>query len=105
MELAPDDAPPPIAGRELRYLATLIIKALGPVDMGTIVHTIEELGVRVAGRPSKAISDGLRWEIAHQRVVRTGRSSYRLGRLPRSTEYDMRRYVERYAGVRLAPSP
>jgi hypothetical protein len=51
-------------------------------------------GFRTAGRPSKAISDALRREIAHDRVIRFRRGRYRPGSMPRSTEHRIYKRVQ-----------
>jgi len=47
----------------------------------------------VQGRPSKAVSDALRWEIEHGRVRRLGRGRYGPAYIPRSTDYRIHQRV------------
>ena len=44
-------------------------------------------GFAVDGRPSKTVSDALRWERRRGRVMRRGRGLYSAGEMPRSTEH------------------
>ncbi|HEY1116429.1 MAG TPA: hypothetical protein VGE43_01905 [Acidimicrobiales bacterium] len=78
---------------ELRYvLCDLIAGAAGATcTVGELVDTIERCGFRLAGRPSKVISDALRTEVARGRVVRVGRGRYRVGSIPGSTRRRIRK--------------
>lgn len=102
----PDD-PRLLSGRDLRYQLTQILTERGPTTVAELAQVIGRLGFRLADRPSKVISDALRWEIARGRVVKTGRGSYRLGVVPRSTAYriarrsrDLRSAVAAFAPAR-----
>ncbi len=53
----------------------------------------EAEGFVVAGRPSKTISDALRWEIAHGRAVRLSRATYAPGSMPHSTRHRIAKRV------------
>lgn len=56
----------------------------------TVAELVTELhrwGFTVAGRPSKTVSDTLRWEVRRDRVRRRGRGRYQPGPMPRSTEH------------------
>lgn len=69
-----------------------------------LVHALARRGVTVHGRASKTVSDALRWEVEHGRVVRLGRGRYRAGRIPRSTMWWLARQVEAMrTGTVLAP--
>ncbi|HUS61114.1 MAG TPA: hypothetical protein VMY34_02890 [Acidimicrobiales bacterium] len=76
----------PVRGRDLRYLLTLVLQQSDrPLSVAELVTILEQRGHAIDGRPSKAVSDALRWEIGRGRVIRVGRSSYLRGRVPRST--------------------
>ena len=76
-----------VCGTELRYLLTsYLLDARTALRIGDLVRFCRHDGVTFAGRPSKAISDALRWEIGRGRVVRLGRGIYVLGDMPRSTK-------------------
>jgi hypothetical protein len=85
--------PPYLRGIELRDVLTFHLTNRGPATVGESIDAIRHHGFCVQGRPSKAISDALRWEIEHGRVHRFGRGRYGPGYLPRSTEYRIRRRV------------
>lgn len=89
----------PLQGRDLRYLLTLVIhQSDHPLTVAELVSILENRGHVIAGRPSKIVSDALRWEISRSRVIRVGRSTYARGHLPRSTASFLRRRVrERHA--------
>lgn len=50
-----------------------------------LIAAAEAQGFSFSGRPSKAISDALRWELRRNRVIRTGRGQYTLGVIPRTS--------------------
>jgi hypothetical protein len=90
------------AGRELRYRLCLLVRDAGrPVSVNELVEWLDESGLTVGGRTSKTVSDALRWEIAHGRVVRVGRSMYAPGAIPPSTLWSIRRWLERRSGLSL----
>lgn len=83
-----------LQGRRLRYLLTLIVhRADRPLTVKELVTALEDGGFTVDGRPSKTVSDALRWEIGRGRVVRVGRGTYVRGHLPRSTAAFLRRHL------------
>lgn len=83
-----------ITGRELRYFLTLTVHAAPrALTVDDLVAAVRAVGLQLDGRPSKVISDSLRWEIRRQRVVRVGRSLYAPGVLPRSTRSFMRLHL------------
>lgn len=82
--------PAAIAGLPLRYLlTTLMLEAGRPVSVRELVVWCAREGVVFQGRPSKVISDSLRWEIGRGRVIRLRRGIYRAtgGAIPRSTRH------------------
>ena len=86
-------------GRDFRYVLTLCLKAYGPLDLAELVSAMRAEGWAIRGRPSKTVSDALRWEIARGRAVRLGRGRYGPGSIPRSTEWRIRKRV---AAIRAA---
>ena len=76
-----------VRGVELRYLLTTYLYDHGPATVEELVDALTYQGFDVGGRASKAVSDALRWEIAHGRVIRLGRGRYRPAWMPRATEY------------------
>ena len=89
MDAPPLSPPPPLLLRatELRYVLTRILQLRGPSTIAEVVAELHRWGFTVAGRPSKTVSDALRWEIGRGRVFRVGRGRYREGWAPRSTEH------------------
>jgi hypothetical protein len=82
-----------LRGIELRYVLTFHLANQGPATVAELIDVIRHHGFCVHGRPSKAISDALRWEIEHGRVHRLGRGGYGPGHIPRSTDYRILRRV------------
>ncbi|MEY2591937.1 MAG: hypothetical protein QOJ67_3921 [Acidimicrobiaceae bacterium] len=84
----------PITGLELRYaLCVCLLDARSPLTVPQLVNRVEALGFAVTGRPSKSVSDALRWEVRRGRIDRLGRGLYVSGSMPRSTEWWIRRRV------------
>ncbi len=75
-----------VRGTDLRYLLTAYLFDHGPASVDELVDALAYHGFAIAGRASKAVSDALRWEIAHGRVVRLGRGRYGHGTMPAATE-------------------
>ena len=63
---------PLLRGIELRYVLTMHLAVHGPATVAELIDVVGYQGFRVQGRPSKAVSDALRWEIDHGRVHRLG---------------------------------
>jgi hypothetical protein len=97
MATRPDDPPTCalLTGRNLRYFLTEALFGRGPTTVAELVGVVDRAGFTVRGRPSKTISDGLRWEIAHGRVVRLGKGRYGPGRMPKQTRSWIRCRVRR----------
>ena len=73
-------------GRGLRHhLVAVLAQARRPMRLGELVERVVEEPAQVMGRPSKVISDALRWEIARGRVHKTARGVYAFAAAPRST--------------------
>jgi hypothetical protein len=84
---------PLLRGIELRYVLTMHLAVHGPATVAELIDVVGYHGFRVQGRPSKAVSDALRWEIDHGRVHRLGRGRYGPASIPRSTEYRIHQRV------------
>jgi hypothetical protein len=78
-------------GIELRYVLTMHLAQHGPATITELISALNHHRFTVRGRPSKAISDALRWEIEHGRVHRLARGRYGPAYIPRSTEHRIRR--------------
>jgi hypothetical protein len=76
-----------VNGTELRYLLTTYLFDHGPATVAELVDALAYHGFCVAGRPSKAVSDALRWEMVHGRVRRLRRGRYGPVSMPRATEH------------------
>ncbi len=84
----------PLRGIELRYVLTHYLQHHGICSIGELAAELDSRGFTVRGRPSKAVSDALRWEGEHGRVFRRGRGRYGPAHLlPRSTEYRIHQRV------------
>jgi hypothetical protein len=88
-----------LQGIELRYVLALYLWRNGRATIGEMVDELGAQGFCVRGRPSKAVSDALRWEIVRGRVRRLGRGLYGPAYIPRATEY---RIINRVQMLRLA---
>jgi hypothetical protein len=84
----------PVRPIELRYVLTSYLVDLGPLTVSDLIGMLAADGIAVAGRPSKTISDALRWEVARGRVTRVGRGRYAPGRIPRGTAHRIRARVD-----------
>ena len=82
-----------LRGTELRYALTMYLLQHGAQTVTELIDGLDWQGFAVTGRPSKAISDALRWERRRGRVRKLGRARYGPGVLPRSTEYRIHRRV------------
>ena len=96
--------PPPrlLRGIELRYVLTRILQISGPCTVRHLIDVLQGWNFTVAGRPSKAVSDALRWEMGRERVWRIGRGRYKYDEAPRGTEY---RIVARVFALREEADP
>jgi hypothetical protein len=84
-----------LGSRALRYLVTVILHDVGrSMTVPEVVVAIESLGLRIPGRPSKTVSDALRWEIRKGRIRRNGRGRYAPGVMPPSTLRWIRRALQ-----------
>lgn len=90
-----------LGGRMLRYVLTDTLCTRGPCTVAELTAAVGATGRVLSGRPSKVVSDALRWEIAHGRVVRLGRGRYGPGRMPRQTRAWIR---DRVRAIQSEPS-
>ncbi|OBK33791.1 hypothetical protein A5658_11775 [Mycobacterium sp. 1245111.1] len=82
-----------LSGTNLRYVLTFHLANQGPATVSELIKGLRHHGFSVKGRPSKTISDALRWEIEHGRVHRLARGRYGPAYIPRSTDYRIHRRV------------
>jgi hypothetical protein len=83
-----------LRGIELRYVLTRQLLLQGPMTVAALIDDLEAYGFGFASRPSKAVSDALRWEVARDRVRRLRRGLYGPGSMPRSTEHHIIKRVQ-----------
>ena len=83
-----------LRGSELRYALVRLVELIGPATVPELIAGLEHWGFAVDGRPSKTVSDALRWERRRGRVSRRGRGLYNAGEMPRGTEHRIIRRVE-----------
>lgn len=76
-----------VRATELRYALVRLIQLIGPATVPDLLAGLRFWGLAVEGRPSKTVSDALRWERRRGRVIRRGRGLYSAGDMPRSTEH------------------
>jgi hypothetical protein len=75
----------------VRYVLTAaLMDARRPLTLAELVELAVRRRCQMSGRPSKFVSDALRWEVRKGRVVRAARGVYRIGSMPRSTEWWIR---------------
>jgi hypothetical protein len=82
-----------IRGTNLRYALTLYLHLHGRATLAALISGLDHWGLAVGGRPSKSVSDALRWEVRRERVRRIGRGIYGPGPIPRSTEHRIHQRV------------
>ena len=57
-----------LRGTDLRYVLTDYLSVHGPTTVAELIQVLDLRGFETDGRPSKAISDALRWEIRRARA-------------------------------------
>ena len=87
-----------LRGTDLRYTLTRLIQVLGPMTVSDLCAQLENLNFGVEGRPTKVVSDALRWEMGRDRVIRRGRGLYGEGWAPTGTAY---RIVDRVESLKV----
>lgn len=86
--------PRTLRGLDLRYTLTRLLQLCGQMTVTELCAELHHWGFAVAGRPTKTVSDALRWEMQRDRVVRRGRGLYSAGYAPRGTEHRIITRVE-----------
>lgn len=86
-----------LRGTELRYTLVRLLQLSGPSSVAELVAGLDDWNFTVPGRPSKTVSDALRWEKDRDRVRQRGRGRYSAGGMPRGTEH---RIITRVEGLR-----
>lgn len=84
------DPDQPLRARALRYLLLDELRRRPSMTVAELATRLADVGFTFTGRPSKVISDSLRWEVRRGRVERLARGVYRYRPTPWST---MRRVV------------
>ena len=79
---------------ELRYTLTRLLQLLGPSSVTELVAALDAWDFAVSGRPTKTVSDALRWEMQRGRVWRRGWGRYSAAGIPRGTEHRIIKRVE-----------
>jgi hypothetical protein len=82
-----------LRGVELRYALTMFLFQYGAKTVAELIEALEYQSFDIPGRASKVVSDALRHEIAHGRVIRLKRGRYGPGEMPRATEYRIHQRV------------
>lgn len=82
-----------LRGVELRYALTMFLFQHGPQTVADLIDALDYQCFDIPGRPSKVVSDALRAEVAHGRVIRLKRGRYGPGQMPRSTEHRIHQRV------------
>ena len=82
-----------LRGVELRYALTMFLFQHGPQTVADLIDALDFQSFDIPGRASKVVSDALRAEIAHGRVIRLKRGRYGPGEMPRSTEHRIHQRV------------
>lgn len=85
---------PFLRGRGLRFVLVEHIERRHTATVAELAAAVAALGYELPGRPSKVISDALRWEVARGRVARTGRGVYTYRSAPKTTERRIRRFAQ-----------
>ncbi len=76
-----------LRGTDLRYCLTRLLQLMGQSSVTELVAALDDWNFTVPGRPTKTVSDALRWEMRRDRVRRRGRGRYSAAGMPRGTEH------------------
>lgn len=68
-------------------MLTVNLDIHGPASIFELIEQLDYQGFSIPGRPSKLVSDALRWEMGRGRVRRLRRGVYGPGQMPRSTHH------------------
>jgi len=82
-----------LRGIELRYALTNYLAQHGKCTIGELIDGLTWQGFDMGPDAPKAVSDALRWEIAHERVRRRSRGVYIPLNMPRATAHRIHRRV------------
>ncbi|MDQ2635635.1 MAG: hypothetical protein M3Y83_02005 [Actinomycetota bacterium] len=82
-----------LRGIELRYALTNYLAQHGRCTIAELIHGLTCQGFELGANAPKAVSDALRWEIAHERVRRRSRGVYLPVDMPRSTAHRIHQRV------------
>jgi hypothetical protein len=83
-----------LRGIELRSLLVLVLlERRRAMTVAELVDAVDRRGFALDGRPSKAVSDALRWEVGRGRVVGVRRGVYRPGHVAKVTRHRMQARV------------
>ncbi|MEY2421572.1 MAG: hypothetical protein QOI95_1639 [Acidimicrobiaceae bacterium] len=94
-----------LSGLSLRYALIVSLVGVGrEVTTRELIAAIEAYGLEIEGRPSKTVSDALRWEVRRGRAVRVGRGRYRAGTVSRQTVWRMRKRLRALHARVVAPT-
>ena len=74
----------PLRGRALRLVLLDQLRWRREASVDELARALSAAGLPIEGRPSKAVSDALRWEVRAGRVARVRRGMYRFTSAPRS---------------------
>jgi hypothetical protein len=81
-----------VRGLPLRYLLLDALRSAGGgLGVGELISLLERQGVDLGEKPSKIVSDALRWEVRRGRVTRPRRGVYAFAAAPPSTMHRVRR--------------
>ena len=104
--------PKTIPGPVLRGGAVTLLRRIAPHDasISEMLHHFHRLGLRFPEndpqhRPSKQLSDALRWSERRGFIRRTGRGRYRYVHIPRTTLWRMEDRCKRFIAARTDVPP
>jgi len=87
----------PVSGINLRFVVVAVLIESGrTMTMRELVAAVEGRGFLLPAKRSKAVSDAIRWEVRKGRAVRIGWGLYRVGTIPRSTSWWIRKRALEY---------
>lgn len=83
-----ETGPLPLWGQAIRYPASAeLIRSGAPMSVSEPVDRLRYQGFLLPAKPSKVVSDALRWEVRKGRIIKVRRGVHRTGCIPRSTRY------------------
>ncbi|CAM3927555.1 hypothetical protein [Smaragdicoccus niigatensis] len=75
-----------LRGTNLRHFIIGEARKRDFISIAEVIRAAEEQGFSFSGRPSKAVSDALRWETRRNRMRKLDRGEYRIGCIPPTSE-------------------